>query len=60
MKLRFLMFTVTFAAWGLAHPVLSQQAPQQPPRFMAGVDLMRLKLTVLDKHHAQAHNRSDR
>jgi len=25
------------------------QSPQQPPRFTAGVDLMRLELTVLDK-----------
>jgi VWFA-related protein len=29
--------------------MMSQQAPQQPPRFTAGVDLMRLELTVLDK-----------
>lgn len=49
MKSRLLMLTAVFTAWGLAHPVLSQQAPQQPPRFTAGVDLMRLELTVLDK-----------
>jgi hypothetical protein len=42
-----LVMTAGVAVW--THPVLSQQAPQQPPRFTAGVDLMRLELTVLDK-----------
>jgi len=49
MKVRLLTFTAMFAAWGLAHPLLSQQSTQPPPRFTAGVDLMRLELTVLDK-----------
>lgn len=39
------------ALW--AQPVLSQQPTQQPPRFTAGVDLMRLELTVLDKRTRQ-------
>lgn len=46
---RFLVSALLLTTVAVAWPQAQNQAPAQPPRFKAGVEVMRVELTVLDK-----------